>query len=123
MNISGIRPAAEIYEYKITKEKEPREVQAEQSEVNLTPGERTVQTRRENQTETAFSYAQKYEPDRTYEMKGADSSLETLDMERAISDMKKDQLLQQYQFFVGSSRQAEEQVTDTILYPYENFEI
>ena len=35
---------------------------------------------------------------------GKDSSIETLDMEKAISDMQKDQVLQQYQYFVGSSQ-------------------
>lgn len=35
---------------------------------------------------------------------GQDSDIRSLDMERAISDMKKDQVLQQYQFFVGSAK-------------------
>lgn len=35
---------------------------------------------------------------------GQDSDIRSLDMERAISDMKKDQVLQQYQYFVGSSK-------------------
>lgn len=35
---------------------------------------------------------------------GKDSDIHSLDMEQAISDMKKDQVLQQYQYFVGSSR-------------------
>lgn len=34
---------------------------------------------------------------------GKDSVIEDLDMQKAISDMKKDQVLQQYQYFVGSS--------------------
>lgn len=33
---------------------------------------------------------------------GADSDIASLDMQKAISDMKKDQILQQYQYFVGS---------------------
>lgn len=33
---------------------------------------------------------------------GRDSDIRSLDMEKAISDMKKDQVLQQYQYFVGS---------------------
>lgn len=33
---------------------------------------------------------------------GQDSDIRSLDMEKAISDMKKDQVLQQYQYFVGS---------------------
>lgn len=35
---------------------------------------------------------------------GQDSDIHSLDVERAISDMKKDQVLQQYQYFVGSVR-------------------
>lgn len=35
---------------------------------------------------------------------GKDSDVRSLDMEKAISDMKKDSVLQQYQYFVGSSR-------------------
>ena len=35
---------------------------------------------------------------------GKDSNIEKLDMQKAISDMKKDSVLQQYQYFVGSSQ-------------------
>jgi len=38
-----------------------------------------------------------------FEMKGRDSSLSALDMEKAVSDMQKDQALLQYQYFVGNS--------------------
>ena len=34
---------------------------------------------------------------------GQDSDIQSLDIHKAISDMKKDQVLQQYQYFVGSS--------------------
>lgn len=40
----------------------------------------------------------------SFEYVGQDSDIRSLDMERAISDMKKDQVLQQYQYFVGSVR-------------------
>ncbi len=33
---------------------------------------------------------------------GRDSDIRSLDVEKAISDMRKDQILQQYQYFVGS---------------------
>lgn len=33
---------------------------------------------------------------------GRDSDIHSLDVEKAISDMRKDQLLRQYQYFVGS---------------------
>lgn len=38
----------------------------------------------------------------TFDYIGSDSDLESLDIQRAVSDMKKDQVLQEYQFFVGS---------------------
>lgn len=38
-----------------------------------------------------------------FDMKGRDSSLSSLDMEKAVSDMQKDQALMQYQYFVGDS--------------------
>lgn len=54
-----------------------------------------------------MDYANRYQPDVTYDLKGADSELMSLDVEKAISDMKRDQVLQQYQFFIGES-QAEQ---------------
>jgi|P827metagenome_2_1110787.scaffolds.fasta_scaffold39648_2 hypothetical protein len=38
-----------------------------------------------------------------FEMKGRDSDLAALDMEKAVSDMQKDQALMQYQYFVGDT--------------------
>ena len=35
---------------------------------------------------------------------GRDSYIHSLDVEKAIDDMKKDNILQQYQYFVGNSR-------------------
>ncbi len=35
---------------------------------------------------------------------GKDSNIENLDVQKAISNMQKDQVLQQYQYFVGDSR-------------------
>ena len=44
-----------------------------------------------------------YQPDAVYELKGVDCDIARLDVERAISDMRKDQVLEQYQFFVGTN--------------------
>lgn len=35
---------------------------------------------------------------------GSSSSLDSLDMKKAISDMQRDSILQEYQYFVGSSK-------------------
>ena len=40
---------------------------------------------------------------KSFEMKGRESDLTTLDMEKAVSDMQKDQALMQYQYFVGET--------------------
>lgn len=118
MNISGIRPTAAIYEYKIIKEGESKELVQQQ-----VLEEPDLFTEQKKQTETAFSYAHKYEPDKKYEMKGSDSSLEELDMEQAISDRRKEQLLKQYQFFVETSQRGKKSAIEKKSYPYENFDI
>lgn len=38
-----------------------------------------------------------------FDMKGRDSDIGSLDMEKAVSDMQKDQALMQYQYFVGDT--------------------
>ena len=40
---------------------------------------------------------------KSFEMKGKDSDIESLDIEKAVSDMQKDQALMQYQYFVGDT--------------------
>lgn len=110
MNISGIRPNAGFYDY--------NSIQNIRNEVEDTPVVRTAadtDASRQQQKDTletpvrkgqnfgAADYAAQYQPDRTYEMKGAESDIHSLDVERALSDMQKDQVLQQYQFFVGEN--------------------
>ena len=57
-----------------------------------------------------------YQPDAVYELKGVDSDIARLDVERAISDMRRDQVLEQYQFFVGTNPDEAQPVR-----PDENF--
>lgn len=46
---------------------------------------------------------------------GKDSDIHSLDVERAISDMRKDQVLQQYQYFVGRSQNLFARSTDGVV--------
>lgn len=46
---------------------------------------------------------------------GQDKDIRALDMEKAISDMKKYQILQQYQYFVGSARNLMEGSADGLV--------
>lgn len=48
---------------------------------------------------------------------GQDSDIRSLDVEQAISDMKKDQVLQQYHYFVGSARNLIVDNADGIVFP------
>lgn len=111
MNISGIRPSAGFYDYNTIKSEE---LSAEQTQKTLTAQQSDTEQEAALTVEAStkpdtgvMDYASRYQPDVTYDLKGADSELMSLDVEKAISDMKKDQILQQYQFFVGES-QAEQ---------------
>ncbi|MCR5271360.1 MAG: hypothetical protein K6E13_00045 [Lachnospiraceae bacterium] len=121
MNISGIRPGSGFYDYSIAHNSELRsqqvqmaksaefanlEAEPENKQLNIEVSTGNVQTAPE-QSFTSLDYASQYQPDTTYEMKGADSDLRSLDMEQAISDMQKDKLIQQYQFFVGEAQTSQ----------------
>lgn len=41
---------------------------------------------------------------------GRDSSIQSLDVQKAVSDMKKDVILQEYQYFVGDIKNRTEQI-------------
>ncbi|HKM21042.1 MAG TPA: hypothetical protein VJZ01_03275 [Lachnospiraceae bacterium] len=45
-----------------------------------------------------------FNPNAETNLVGRDSNLADLDVEKAISDMKKDSILEQYQYFVGDSK-------------------
>ena len=44
-----------------------------------------------------------FHKEETFDYLGSESSLMNLDMQKAISDMKKDSILQDYQYFVGNT--------------------
>lgn len=45
-----------------------------------------------------------FNKEETFDYIGQDASVKSLDMEKAISDMKKDSILEEYQYFVGDSK-------------------
>ena len=131
MNISGIRPIDDVNNYNSIKNSEFFGTSEIQKETLVTDG--CVQETKEEQDALqqnagrVFDYASQYDPDVEYELKGRESDLFSLDVEKAISDMKKDQVLQQYQFFVGESL-GQGRVTSTganadMLRVDENFDI
>ena len=114
MNISGIRTHAGFYDYNEIKNGQVRSQQMEQSEPEAEKTlQQTVEVQPESeQTFDSYAYAMQYEPDQEYELKGADSDLALLDVNQVLSDVKKDQILQQYQFFVGESKAQKDGMTD-----------
>ena len=107
MNISGIRPAVGFYDYNSIKQAEEVGVVSQEIAPNRATDTATAAQNAEDvaarsrQTFGAYDYAGQYEPDATYELKGADSDIRSLDVAKAVSDMQKDELIHQYQYFVG----------------------
>lgn len=124
MNISGIRIQAGFYDYNTIKNTQIQEesvadtLDAVGKDTRVTE---ITETERDNKPDHgAAEYAKQYQPDTEYDLKGIASDITSLDVEKAISDMKKDQVLEQYQFFVG------ERMSQTgLLYirPNENFSL
>ena len=131
MNISGIRPTESFYSYNSIKLSELRNQQiaaAKEASVVRVPKEADEMSVAENipvQNYTSYDYAQRYNPDDIFELKGIDSDITNLDVQKAVSDLDKDQVLQQYQFFVGTASApistASEPAPEKVLRSGENF--
>ena len=128
MNVSGVSPTAGIYSYnsirlnelrnqQIMASKEAHMQQPEEPDLKI---DESVQL---EQTYTSYDYAQEYRAGETYELKGEDSDINTLDVAKAVSDLDKDQILRQYQYFVGeaSYAAAKENAAEMPLRSGENF--
>ena len=110
MNISGMRPYAGFYDYNSIKAAELRSQQIAVVQNEPLSGDSSGNRAEDEkfawntpkQTYTSYDFAQSFNPDETYELKGEDSDISSLDIQKAISDMEKDQVLQQYQYFVGT---------------------
>lgn len=118
MNISGIRTYAGFYDYNTIKQSEIRSQRIQEAKA-ATEQENVLADVTKATEEVAVvvgsdngvrEYAEKYQPDAVYEMKGADSDILKLDVEKAISDMKKDEVLMEYQFFVNGGAGLENAV-------------
>ena len=117
MSISGIRAHAgyqannSISETELRRlEEASRRVEQERQELDNARQPRSedgiIVEARQNQTFGSGEYADTYQPGQTYEMKGAESDLGSL-------DVQKDRIIQQYQFFVGHGVPGMEQKLPT----------
>lgn len=108
MNISGIRPTAGFYSYNSIKINELRNQQLAVTTQEKAVKKESVIEQDEapvEQTFSSFDFAQTYKPDATYDLKGEDSDVSGLDVEKTLSDLEKDKVLEQYQYFVGDRAQ------------------
>lgn len=132
MNISGIRPNERIYSYNATRlnELKSQQIAATRKEKSLREEENVKPVFMEeyqqnlHQTYDSYDYAQEYRPNESYDLKGIDTDINKLDVEKAISDMDMDKVLQQYQYFVGDEarKQLQQQnATEMALRSGENF--
>lgn len=81
------------------KEQKPDSVPDIALEEPIREPERVRQSKPVDPTEVSLTFNKNEE----FEYLGSESDLLSLDMHKAISDMKRDGLLRQYQYFVGSS--------------------
>lgn len=110
MNISGIRPSLGFYSYNSIKIDELRNQQLAVTAQEQAPMQEESTGYKDQlpveQNFTSYDYAKSYQPDETYELKGAESDISKLDVEKTMSDIEKDKVLEQYQYFVGDQAHA-----------------
>jgi F420-dependent methylenetetrahydromethanopterin dehydrogenase len=132
MNISGVRPYAGFYDYNSIRASELRGQQIVQTEEdNLVEQRQEEQQKQESaqvavtpeQKYTSYDYAQNYKAGETFALKGADSDIADLDMMKAISDLDKDQIFRQYQYFVGDREGAVTRSQNPSVRSSENFSL
>ena len=111
MNISGIRPSIGFYDYnsmRIRQElgsmavEEPEEEALVEENPTTSVSEEDIVAARKSQTFGSYDFATQYKPGESYELKGADSDIKSLDVEKAVSSMQKDSIIHRYQYFVQS---------------------
>ena len=109
MNVSGIRPYSGFYNVnsisQTSRNVQPAEeapaISREEGGVSLSVSKESLDAAKSRQTFGSYDYANQYRPTENFEIKSQNSDLRSLDVEKAISDMRKDQAIQQYQVFVG----------------------
>ena len=101
MNISGIRPTVGFYSYNSIK-------------TNMLHGQQMMANQKEevaneeSADEDEYSRRKKnYRPDVIYDLSRNEADIELLDIGKMKEDLKKDQILQQYQYFVRGTEYEE----------------
>lgn len=97
-------PVEPIKRVELETVKEQDEIRRQQEEVNTNAGFDTRISAPDSRSRSADleNISLNFNTGDTYDYIGKDSDLALLDMEQVISDMKKDSVLDQYRYFVGS---------------------
>jgi hypothetical protein len=86
----------------------PEEVKKQDEAASVSPQQpsKTQPLAEDNRSKTADleNISLTFNKEESFDYLGSESGLASLDMQKAISDMKKDSVLQEYQYFVGSSK-------------------
>lgn len=127
MAISGVGSYPNSYGYyglpKINAIHRSEAEQAEQvNQTGATPDEQTAQTEQTSQEKQELTTAHRlssnsnsgdfsfdFKKHNEFQLVGATNKIEDMDVEKAISDMKKDAVLDQYKFFVNSNNLGTDQ--------------
>lgn len=97
MEISKIRPYERYYDNSIGRVTgNSGSDQISNPIENFSTGKMQSVKPEEKQTFGAVEYADTYQPGKEYPLKGADSNIRSLDVQKAVSDMQKDEVLHQY---------------------------
>ncbi len=119
MNISGIRPYSGFYSVnsvpptrqEVEKSEEKAvERQAEGAALSISRDAMDAATTsaREKQTFGSYDYAKQYRPETDVTRSiGSNADINNLDVQKAVSDMQKDEAIQQYQVFVNPNPGAD----------------
>lgn len=107
---SGVQPYYRYYDIPM---KTPEEIKAkEQTAEQISPvreSDNGLQTESpfidiRNRSTDPESISLTFNKEETFDYIGSESRLDNLDVRKAISDMQKDAVLQEYQYFVGSAK-------------------
>lgn len=87
-----------VEQHSALKQSEQKPQESQTSETLQPEKKGSTEKERENALKFALESTKKAE----YSLVGADSDIASLDVQKAISDMQKDSILQEYQYFVRS---------------------
>ena len=123
MNVSGIRPYSGFYNVGSVVPPTRQEVAAAEEKavdrredgaalsISREAMDAATTSAREKQTFGSYDYAKQYHPEAADPASiGSNADINNLDVRKAVSDMQKDEAIQQYQVFVGGGSEAAAQV-------------